>query len=270
MNLEKGGITNPLLTAMFPVLLLLKIVTQLPGYLGGISETIPWVADWANTWRAKSLWKLVGKSFWHPRKQRQIQGKFGIFSSCFQGSGRFQKNPRAHKNKIGTSPPPPNPPLKRRNFTDMVFPAERTHFFQVSIKSAQPFPAPELRTRILRTLRGFFWRFKKGGNRKGGVFAFCLPAHCLSAPADRQPYCHINAASVSLLKSGKEKTNKYKQICGIVPGLGGYQKVVYAFFRVIPYGREKHINKIPPKSRDNPVKFLFTCFFSLCVCFAPK
>ena len=67
-----------------------------------------------------------------------------------------QKNPRAHKNKIGTSPPPQKPPLKRRNFTDMVFPAERTHFFQVSIKLAQPFPAPELQTKILRT-RGFFW-----------------------------------------------------------------------------------------------------------------
>ena len=33
---------------------------------------------------------------------------------------------------------------------DMGFPAERTYFFQVSIKLAQPFPAPELRTRILR------------------------------------------------------------------------------------------------------------------------
>ena len=59
-------------------------------------------------------------------------------------------------------PPPPQkpkspPPLpKTRNFMDMVFPAERTHFFQVSIKLAQPYPAPELRTRILRT-RGFFW-----------------------------------------------------------------------------------------------------------------
>ena len=30
---------------------------------------------------------------------------------------------------------------------DMVFPTERTHFFQVSIKLAQPFPAPELRTK---------------------------------------------------------------------------------------------------------------------------
>ena len=29
-----------------------------------------------------------------------------------------------------------------------VFPAERTHFFQVSIKLAQPSPAPELRTII--------------------------------------------------------------------------------------------------------------------------
>ena len=40
--------------------------------------------------------------------------------------------------------------------------------------------------------------------------------------------------------SGKEKTHKHKQICGIVPGLGGCQKVVYVFFsRVIPYGGEK-------------------------------
>ena len=27
------------------------------------------------------------------------------------------------------------------------------------------------------------------------------------------------------------------------------------------WGGEKHINKIPPKSRDNPVKILFTCCF---------
>ena len=33
-------------------------------------------------------------------------------------------------------PPPPKPPLKRRNFTDTGFPAERTLFFQVSIKLA--------------------------------------------------------------------------------------------------------------------------------------
>ena len=31
-------------------------------------------------------------------------------------------------------------------------------------------------------------------------------------------------------KSGKEKTHKHKQICGIVPGLGGHQNFVYVFF----------------------------------------
>ena len=30
--------------------------------------------------------------------------------------------------------------------------------------------------------------------------------------------------------SGKEKTHKHKQICGIVPGLGGCQNFVYVFF----------------------------------------
>ena len=31
-------------------------------------------------------------------------------------------------------------------------------------------------------------------------------------------------------ESGNEKTYKHKQICGIVPGLGGWHKFVYAFF----------------------------------------
>ena len=45
-----------------------------------------------------------------------------------------QKNPRAHKNKIGTPPAPPQnpkyppPPLKRGILWTWVFPAERTHF----------------------------------------------------------------------------------------------------------------------------------------------
>ena len=75
-----------------------------------------------------------------------------------------QKNPRTHKNQIGTSPPPKtqnSPPPKTRNFMDMGFPAERTQFFHVPIKLAQPFPAPELRTKILWTLKGFFWFVQK-------------------------------------------------------------------------------------------------------------
>ena len=70
--------------------------------------------------------------------------------------------------------------------------------------------------------------------------------------------------------SEKEKTHKLKQICGIVPGLGGCQKVVYVFlFGSFLMGEKKHINKIPQKipgqSREN---FVYV-FFSLCVLFAP-
>ena len=57
--------------------------------------------------------------------------------------------------KIKSALPPPNPkyppPPKAKNFMDTGFPGERTHFFQAPIKLAQAFPAPELRTRILRT-----------------------------------------------------------------------------------------------------------------------
>ena len=69
-----------------------------------------------------------------------------------------QKNPRAHKNKIGTFPPPPKPkntPPLKRGIYGHGFPAERTHFFQASIKLAQPFPAPELRTNIFTDTRTF-------------------------------------------------------------------------------------------------------------------
>ena len=69
-----------------------------------------------------------------------------------------EKSPRAFK-KIGTPPPPqtqnPPPPKKRGILWTWKFSCRKKAFFQVSVKLAQPFPAPELRTRILRT-RGFF------------------------------------------------------------------------------------------------------------------
>ena len=46
---------------------------------------------------------------------------------------KIRKNPRAHKNKIGTSPPPPpsqnTPPPKTRNFMDMGFSCRENTFF---------------------------------------------------------------------------------------------------------------------------------------------
>ena len=59
------------------------------------------------------------------------------------------------KIKSALPPPPKKPPQKRGILWTRVFPAERAHIFQVSIKLAHPFPAPELRTRILRTREDF-------------------------------------------------------------------------------------------------------------------
>ena len=47
------------------------------------------------------------------------------------------------------------------------------------------------------------------------------------------------------------------------------------FWGALPYLGEKHTNKIPRKSRGNPVKILFVSlcvcvFFSSVVCFAPN
>ena len=70
----------------------------------------------------------------------------------------FQKNPRAHKNKIGTPPPPKTqntPPPRTRNFMGMGFSCRKNAFFQAPIKLAQPFPAPELRARDFMDTRTF-------------------------------------------------------------------------------------------------------------------
>ena len=83
-------------------------------------------------------------------------GKVDGGCECARNTDSYlQKNPRAHKNKIGTPhPPKPKiPPLKRGILWTQVS-CRKNAFFQAPIKLAQAFPAPELRTRILRT-RGF-------------------------------------------------------------------------------------------------------------------
>ena len=72
-----------------------------------------------------------------------------------------QKNPRAHKNKIGTPPPPkkkkPNtpPPQTEEFYGHGFFFCRKNAFFQAPIKLAQPFPAPELRTNNFTDTRIF-------------------------------------------------------------------------------------------------------------------
>ena len=99
----------------------------------------------------------------------------------------------------------------------------------------------------------------------------------LSAPGSEKLEWELNMGLPTNLLERK-KAHKHKQISGIVPGLGGWQKFVYhiklcVFFwggGVIPYGGEKHINKFPPKSRDNPMEYLFTCFFLSVFFLLPK
>ena len=105
---------------------------------------------------------------------------------------------------------------------------------------------------------GSFWGIFRSLGHFWGLF-------CRLGP-QKDPFWDL--FSISSCKSGKEKTHKHKQICGIIPALGGCQKVVYVFFfRVIPYGGEKtHKQNSPPKPGTIPWKiglrvFFFMCFF---------
>ena len=72
----------------------------------------------------------------------------------------YRKNPHAHKHKIGISTPPSkkktNHPPKRGILWAWGFTSRKNQKCQAPIKSAQPFPALELRVEKLRT-RAFFF-----------------------------------------------------------------------------------------------------------------
>ena len=60
---------------------------------------------------------------------------------------KFQKNPRAHKNKIGLPSPPPNPkspPPKPRNFMDMGFSCRKNACFRGVHKIDAPISGPRI------------------------------------------------------------------------------------------------------------------------------
>ena len=64
---------------------------------------------------------------------------------------------------------------------------------------------------------------------------------------------------------GEEKTNKHKQLFGIVPGMGGGQNCLCVPFLLGKKGNiytkfKENLKKKPGQSRDNPVKHLFMCF----------
>ena len=66
---------------------------------------------------------------------------------------------------------------------------------------------------------------------------------------------------------GTKKTHKHKQICPIVPGLGGCQTIClcFFFFSFLMGEKEAQKQKSPKNPGTIPSKFCF-CFFSLRVC----
>ena len=81
------------------------------------------------------------------------------------GSLEIQKNPRAHKNKIGTPPPPktqntPPPPPKKAEFYGHGFFLQKERIFPGVHKIGAPFPAPELQTKHFTDTRIFLRNFQ--------------------------------------------------------------------------------------------------------------
>ena len=63
------------------------------------------------------------------------------------------------------------------------------------------------------------------------------------------------------LLAGKEKHVNTNKFGGLSRDCVGCKIVFMCFVQITPYGRGKRINKITPKSLDNPMNSLFTCFF---------
>ena len=83
------------------------------------------------------------------------------------------------------------------------------------------------------------------------VFQRCSPSRIFSQFFELSTQAAFATAAFDTLRSlpiRERKTHKHKRICRIVPGLGGWQKCVYVFFWVIPYGGGKTHKQNPPQN----------------------
>ena len=104
--------------------------------------------------------------------------------------GIFQKNPRAHENKISTPPPPPpqnpkSPPPKRRNFTDMGFSCRKNAFFPGVPKIGAAISGPRIADRKFYGHEDFEG-IPRGPARHLDVPGQKLSPHCLETIFDSQ------------------------------------------------------------------------------------
>ena len=102
------------------------------------------------------------------------------FVPSLESLSSFQKNPRAHKNQIGTSPPKtqntptPLPPKKEEFYGHGGFPAESPGAHKIGARIA--FSAPELRTKNFTDMRHFLAKggsFDQGFSSKITFRGFC-------------------------------------------------------------------------------------------------
>ena len=67
---------------------------------------------------------------------------------------------------------------------------------------------------------------------------------------------------------GKKKHININKFAGLSRDWVGAKKLFMCFFRVIPYGREKHTNKVPPQIPGQSRETFVYVFFSLCAFFS--
>ena len=92
-----------------------------------------------------------------PRSFLPTLGVFLVTVGVFFNLQFNQKNPRAHKIKSALPPPPrkPKSPPPSEEFYGHCFSCRKNAFFQVPIKLAHPFPAPESRAKHFTDTRIF-------------------------------------------------------------------------------------------------------------------
>ena len=94
---------------------------------------------------------------------------------------QLQKNPRAHKNKIGTPPPPKTqnntPPLKRGILWTWVFPSRKNAFFPGVHKIDAPISGPRIADRNFTDTGAFL---KTKGQQLEGKIVSTLFSHFLA------------------------------------------------------------------------------------------
>ena len=115
----------------------------------------------------RNFWAFV---LWVRKNPRKIPSK---------SPTKFQKSPRAHKNKIGTPPPPPKTPPKKGEFYGHGFSCRKNAFFPGVHKIGAPISGPRIADTNFTDTRIFpakFSKFPCEKSKKNSPTSFCRSA----------------------------------------------------------------------------------------------